>query len=80
MNRVSGCIDLELLLKKIFCETFSQLRLQVGIFDSKASFKIIKVNRIDEHEQPNSKSESSKHLKNNPGHKSDWMIKQPCII
>ena len=32
------------------------------------------VTRIDEQEQPNSKSESSKHLKNNPGHKFDWMI------
>ena len=27
------------------------------------------VTRIDEHEQPNDKSEPSKHLKNNPGHK-----------
>ena len=26
------------------------------------------VTRIDEHKQPNSKSEPSKHLKNNPGH------------
>ena len=31
------------------------------------------VTRIDEHEQPNGKSESSKHLKINPGHKLDWM-------
>ena len=30
--------------------------------------------RIDEYEQPNSKLEPSKHLKNNPGHKFDWMI------
>ena len=30
--------------------------------------------RIDEHEQPNDKSEPSKHLKNNPGHKFDWII------
>ena len=32
------------------------------------------VTRIDEHEQPNGKSEPSKHLKNNPGHKFDWVI------
>ena len=32
------------------------------------------VTRIDEHEQPNGKSEPSKHIKNNTGHKSDWMI------
>ena len=32
------------------------------------------VTRIDEHEQPNRKSEPSKHIKNNPGHKFDWMI------
>ena len=32
------------------------------------------VRRIDEHEQPNSKSESSKHFKNNPGHQFNWMI------
>ena len=32
------------------------------------------VTRIDEHEQPNSKSEPSKHLKNNPGHQFNWMI------
>ena len=30
--------------------------------------------RIDEHEQKNDKSEPSKYLKNNPGHKFDWMI------
>ena len=30
--------------------------------------------RIDKHEQPNGKSEPSKHLKNNPWHKFDWMI------
>ena len=29
------------------------------------------VTRIDEHEQPNRKSEPSKHLENNPGHKFD---------
>ena len=27
----------------------------------------------DEHEQPNGKSESSKHLRRNPGHQFDWM-------
>ena len=32
------------------------------------------VTRIDEHEQPNGKSETSKHLKNNPGHQFNWMI------
>ena len=32
------------------------------------------VTRIDEHEQPNGKSEPSKHIKNNAGHKFDWMI------
>ena len=32
------------------------------------------VTRIDKHEQANGKSEPSKHLKNNPGHKFDWMI------
>ena len=32
------------------------------------------VTRIDEHEQPNGKSEPSKHLKNNPGHQFNWMI------
>ena len=32
------------------------------------------VTRIDEHEQPNGKSEPSKRIKNNPGHKFDWMI------
>ena len=32
------------------------------------------VTKIDEHEQPNSKSEPSKHLKNNPGHQFNWMI------
>ena len=32
------------------------------------------VTRIDEHEQPNRKSEPSKHIKSNPGHKFDWMI------
>ena len=32
------------------------------------------VTRIDEHKQPNGKSEPSKHLKNNAGHKFDWMI------
>ena len=32
------------------------------------------VTRIDEHEQPNGKSEPFKHLKNNPWHKFDWMI------
>ena len=32
------------------------------------------VTRIDEHEQPNGKSEPSKHIKNNTGHKFDWMI------
>ena len=30
--------------------------------------------RTDEHEQANGKLEPSKHLKNNPGHKFDWMI------
>ena len=30
--------------------------------------------RIDEHEQPNGKSEPSKHINNNTGHKFDWMI------
>ena len=33
-----------------------------------------KVTRIDEHEQQNRKSEPSKHLKNNIGHKFDWMM------
>ena len=33
------------------------------------------VTRIDEHKQPHGKSEErSKNLKNNPGHKFDWMI------
>ena len=32
------------------------------------------VTRIYEHEQPNAKSEPSKHLKNNPGHQFDWII------
>ena len=32
------------------------------------------VTRKDENEQPHGKSEPSKHLKNNPGHKFDWMI------
>ena len=32
------------------------------------------VTRIDEHEQLNGKSEPSKHLKINLGHKFDWMI------
>ena len=32
------------------------------------------VTRIDEDEQPNGKSEPSKHIKNNTGHKFDWMI------
>ena len=32
------------------------------------------VTRIDEHKQPNVKSESSKHLQNNPGPKFDWII------
>ena len=32
------------------------------------------VTRIDEHKQPNGKSEASKHLKNNTGYKFDWMI------
>ena len=32
------------------------------------------VTRKDENEQSNGKPEPSKHLKNNPGHKSDWMI------
>ena len=32
------------------------------------------VTRIDEHEQPNSKSEPSKQLKNKPGHQFDWII------
>ena len=32
------------------------------------------VTRIDEHQQPNGKSEPSEHLKNNPGHQFDWMI------
>ena len=32
------------------------------------------VTRIDEHEQPNGKSEPSKHLKNNLGHQFNWMI------
>ena len=32
------------------------------------------VTRTEEHEQPNGKSEPSKHLKNNPGHKFDRMI------
>ena len=27
--------------------------------------------RVDEHKQPNGKSEPSKHLKNNPGHRSE---------
>ena len=29
------------------------------------------VTRIDEHEQPNGKPEPSRHLKNNPGHKTE---------
>ena len=32
------------------------------------------VTRTDKHEQWNCKSEPSKHLKNNAGHKFDWMI------
>ena len=32
------------------------------------------VTRIDEHEQPNGKSEPSKHTKSNTGHKFNWMI------
>ena len=32
------------------------------------------VTRIDKHEQPNSKSEPFKYLKNNPGHRFNWMI------
>ena len=32
------------------------------------------VTRIDEHEQPNGKSEPSKHLRNNPGHQYNSMI------
>ena len=32
------------------------------------------VTRIDEHKQPNGKSEPSKHLKNNPGHQFNWKI------
>ena len=32
------------------------------------------VTKIYEREQPNGKSEPSKHLKNSPGHKLDWMI------
>ena len=33
------------------------------------------VPRIDEHKQTHGKSEEPfKHLKNNPGHKFDWMI------
>ena len=32
------------------------------------------VTRINEHEQPNSKSEPFKHLKNNPRHQFNWMI------
>ena len=32
------------------------------------------VTRIVKHKQPNGKSEPSKHLKNNAGHKFDWMI------
>ena len=31
------------------------------------------VTRIDEYEQPNGKSEPSKHMKNNPGYRFDWM-------
>ena len=30
--------------------------------------------RIDEHEQQKDKLETSKHLKNNPGQKFDWMM------
>ena len=30
--------------------------------------------RIDEHEQQKDKLETSKHLKNNPGQKYDWMM------
>ena len=32
------------------------------------------VTRIDEHEQPNGKSEPSKQLKSKPGHQFDWII------
>ena len=32
------------------------------------------VTRMDEQKQPNSKSEPSKHLKNNPGHQFNWKI------
>ena len=32
------------------------------------------VTRVDEYEQPNGKSEPSKHMKNNPGCRFDWMI------
>ena len=37
------------------------------------------VTRIDEHEQPNGKSKPSKHLKNNPGQKFDWVILSRAI-
>ena len=32
------------------------------------------ITRIDEREQPIGKSESSKHLRNNPGHELEWII------
>ena len=32
------------------------------------------ITRIDEHEQPIDKSESAKHLRNNPGHELEWII------
>ena len=31
------------------------------------------ITRVNEHDQPNGKSKLCKHLKNNPGHKFDWM-------
>ena len=47
MDHVDGCIDLQLLPKKIFCETFPW-DCRSEFIDSKAGFKIIIVENITE--------------------------------
>ena len=47
---------------------FAFFLYQSGTFEENA------VTSIDEHEQPDSKLEPSEHLKNNPGHRFDWMM------
>ena len=47
---------------------FAFFLCQSGTFEENA------VTSIDEHEQPDSKLEPSEHLKNNPGHRFDWMM------